>query len=69
MQFEKPEFFYLLIALIIPVLVHLFQLRRFKVQEFTNVAVLQKIIIEKLLSEMMILMWWNIGIKVVSIQV
>ena len=46
MQFEKPEFFYLLLALIIPVLVHLFQLRRFKVQEFTNVAALQKIIIE-----------------------
>ena len=43
MQFLHPEFFYALTALLIPVLIHLFQLRRFKVQAFTNVALLQKI--------------------------
>ena len=43
MQFLHPEFFYALPALLIPVLIHLFQLRRFKIQAFTNVALLQKI--------------------------
>jgi hypothetical protein len=43
MQFLHPEFFYALPALLIPIFIHLFQLRRFKVQEFTNVALLQKI--------------------------
>jgi len=43
MQFLHPEFFYALPALLIPILIHLFQLRRFKVQTFTNVALLQKI--------------------------
>ncbi|MDB4182964.1 BatA domain-containing protein [Flavobacteriaceae bacterium] len=43
MQFLHPEFFYALPALLIPVLIHLFQLRRFKVQAFTNVAFLEKI--------------------------
>ena len=43
MQFLYPYFFYALPALLIPVFIHLFQLRRFKVQEFTNVALLQKI--------------------------
>ncbi|MDB2493096.1 BatA domain-containing protein [Flavobacteriaceae bacterium] len=43
MQFLHPEFFYALPALLIPILIHIFQLRRFKVQAFTNVALLQKI--------------------------
>jgi len=43
MQFLHPEFFYALPALLIPILIHLFQLRRFKVQAFTNIALLQKI--------------------------
>ena len=43
MQFLHPEFFYALPALLIPIFIHLFQLRRFKVQAFTNVALLQKI--------------------------
>ena len=43
MQFLHPEFFYALPALLIPVFIHLFQLRRFKVQAFTNVALLKKI--------------------------
>ena len=43
MQSLHPEFFYALPALLIPIFIHLFQLRRFKVQAFTNVALLQKI--------------------------
>ena len=44
MQFKHPELFYALFALLIPILIHLFQLRKFKKQAFTNVAFLQKVI-------------------------
>ena len=44
MQFKQPEILYFLIALIIPILVHLFQLQKFKKTVFTNVAFLQKIV-------------------------
>ena len=43
MQFLHPEYFYALPALLIPIFIHLFQLRRFKKYAFTNVALLQKI--------------------------
>ncbi|WP_338733768.1 BatA domain-containing protein [Mangrovimonas cancribranchiae] len=43
MQFKHPEILYALFALIIPVIVHLFQLRKFKKQAFTNVAFLKKV--------------------------
>lgn len=43
MQFAKPEFFYGLFAIIIPVLVHFFQLRKFKIEPFTNTYFLKKI--------------------------
>src|SRR5690554_6648534 len=43
MQFKHPEFLYALFLLIIPILVHLFQLRKFQITPFTNVAFLQKI--------------------------
>ena len=43
MQFLHPEYFYALPALLIPIFIHLFQLRRFKKHAFTNVALLQKI--------------------------
>lgn len=43
MQFRHPELLYALLLLIIPILVHLFQLRRFKEERFTNVAFLKKI--------------------------
>lgn len=46
MQFALPELLYALFALLIPVLVHLFQLRRFKVQKFTNLAFLEKISVQ-----------------------
>jgi hypothetical protein len=44
MQFKHPEFLYALILLIIPIIVHLFQLRRFQKVEFTNVKFLKSII-------------------------
>jgi len=43
MQFHHPEVLYALVLLIIPILVHLFQLRRFKTEYFTNVKFLKKI--------------------------
>lgn len=43
MQFVRPEFLYAFFALLIPIVVHLFQLRRFKKQEFTNLAFLETI--------------------------
>jgi hypothetical protein len=43
MQFKYPEILYLLFLLVIPILVHLFQLRRFKKQHFTNVKLLREL--------------------------
>jgi hypothetical protein len=43
MQFKNPEILYFLVLLIIPVLIHLFQLQKFVKVPFTNVAFLQKI--------------------------
>ncbi len=46
MQFKHPELLYALFVLILPILVHLFQLRKFKKEAFTNVAFLKKINIQ-----------------------
>ncbi|HEY0046041.1 MAG TPA: BatA and WFA domain-containing protein [Flavobacterium sp.] len=46
MQFRHPEILYFLFLLIIPILVHLFQLRRFKKQYFTNVRFLKALSIQ-----------------------
>ncbi|WP_298325179.1 BatA domain-containing protein [uncultured Dokdonia sp.] len=46
MQFRHPELLYALFLLLIPILVHLFQLRKFKTEAFTNVAFLQKLNIQ-----------------------
>ena len=43
MQFNHPEVLYALFLLIIPILIHLFQLRRFKKEAFTNVKFLRKL--------------------------
>ncbi|MFP5437987.1 MAG: BatA domain-containing protein [Bacteroidia bacterium] len=43
MQFKHPDILYFLFLLIIPILVHLFQLRRFKKQYFTNVRFLKEL--------------------------
>lgn len=46
MQFKHPEILYFLFLLIIPILVHLFQLRRFKKELFTNVRFLKELSIQ-----------------------
>ncbi|GAA4277437.1 vWA domain-containing protein [Aquimarina mytili] len=46
MQFKHPEFLYALFALIIPILVHLFQLRKFQKVAFTNVQFLKAVTIQ-----------------------
>ncbi|OWP86833.1 hypothetical protein BWK60_06815 [Flavobacterium covae] len=46
MQFKHPEILYFLFLLIIPVIVHLFQLRKFKKEYFTNVRFLKELIVQ-----------------------
>ncbi len=46
MQFQHPELLYALFLLLIPIFIHLFQLRRFKQVDFTNVAFLKKVSIQ-----------------------
>lgn len=43
MQFKNPELLYALFLLIIPILIHLFQLRRFQKVQFTNVKFLKSL--------------------------
>ena len=43
MQFKHPELLYALLLLLIPIIVHLFQLRRFQKELFTNVEFLKKV--------------------------
>ena len=43
MQFKNPEILYFLFLLIIPILIHLFQLQRFQKIAFTNVKLLKEI--------------------------
>ncbi len=46
MQFKHPEILYFLFLLVVPILVHLFQLRRFKKEYFTNVRFLKTLTIQ-----------------------
>lgn len=46
MLFKYPEILFLLLLLVIPILVHLFQLRRFKKEYFTNVRFLKELSIQ-----------------------
>ncbi|WP_372752659.1 BatA and WFA domain-containing protein [Mariniflexile sp.] len=46
MQFKHPELLYALFLLLIPIIVHLFQLRKFKKEAFTNVAFLKEATIQ-----------------------
>ncbi|MEY8849293.1 BatA domain-containing protein [Psychroserpens sp. XS_ASV72] len=46
MQFKHPEILYALLLLIIPIIVHLFQLRKFKKVAFTNVKFLKELTIQ-----------------------
>jgi hypothetical protein len=44
MQFKNPEYLYFFFFLVIPILVHLFQLRKFKKEWFTNVRFLKELV-------------------------
>ncbi|GGF17665.1 BatA domain-containing protein [Flavobacterium limi] len=46
MHFKHPEILYFLFLLIVPILVHLFQLRRFKTSYFTNVRFLKELVVQ-----------------------
>lgn len=46
MQFKYPELLWALLLLIIPIVIHLFQLRKFKKTPFTNVKLLKKVVSE-----------------------
>ncbi|WZL89043.1 BatA domain-containing protein [Salinimicrobium sp. 3283s] len=46
MYFKHPELLYALVVLVIPILVHLFQLRKFKTTPFTNVRFLKKAVLQ-----------------------
>ena len=43
MQFAKPELLFLLLAIIIPIIIHLFHFRKFQIEPFTNVDLLRRI--------------------------
>jgi hypothetical protein len=46
MQFKHPELIYALLLLVIPIIVHLFQLRRFQKEAFTNVEFLKNVVLQ-----------------------
>jgi hypothetical protein len=46
MQFKHPELLYALFLLLIPIIIHLFQLRKFQKEAFTNVAFLKNVVIQ-----------------------
>ncbi|TVZ59600.1 putative membrane protein (TIGR02226 family) [Flavobacteriaceae bacterium MAR_2010_105] len=46
MQFKHPELLYALLLLIIPIIIHLFQLRKFQKEAFTNVQFLKDITLQ-----------------------
>lgn len=46
MLFKHPELLWSLFLLLLPILIHLFQLRRFKKTPFTNVKILKKVVSE-----------------------
>jgi len=46
MQFKHPELLYALFLLLIPIIVHLFQLRKFQKEPFTNVAFLKEVTLQ-----------------------
>ncbi|AYN68252.1 hypothetical protein D1013_13135 [Euzebyella marina] len=51
MQFKHPELLWALFLLLIPIFIHLFQLRRFQKTPFTNVKLLKKVVVESRRSQ------------------
>lgn len=65
MQFKHPEVFYFLFLLLIPIIVHLFQLQKFKKVTFTNVAFLQQISLQNRKSSQL-KKWLILGTRLLS---
>ena len=53
MQFKYPELLWALLLLLIPIIIHLFQLRRYKRTAFTNVSLLQKVVSQTRKSQLL----------------
>ncbi len=53
MQFKHPELLWALLLLLIPIIIHLFQLRRFEKTPFTNVKFLKKVVSESRRSNLL----------------
>ncbi|PTX62959.1 putative membrane protein (TIGR02226 family) [Kordia periserrulae] len=66
MQFKNPEVLYALFLLLIPILVHLFQLRRFEKTAFTNVKFLQNVILQTRKSSQL-KKWLILGTRLLAI--
>lgn len=66
MQFKNPEVLYALFLLLIPILVHLFQLRRFEKTAFTNVKFLQNVILQTRKSSKL-KKWLILGTRLLAI--
>ena len=66
MQFKHPEVLYALFLLLIPIIIHLFQLRRFQKIDFTNVAFLKKVTIQTRKSSQL-KKWLTLLLRVLAI--
>ncbi len=66
MQFKHPELLWALLFLLIPLIIHLFQLRRFKKTPFTNVQLLQRVVAESRRSST-IKKWLLLGTRMLLI--
>lgn len=66
MQFKNPEVLYALFLLLIPILVHLFQLRRFEKTAFTNVKFLKNVILQTRKSSQL-KKWLILGTRLLAI--
>ena len=67
MRFLHPEVLYAFFALLIPILVHLFQLRKFQTEQFTNVVLLKKLEISSRKSSQL-KKWLTLLIRLLTIS-
>lgn len=66
MQFKNPVYLYFLFILLVPIIIHLFQLRRFKKTAFTNVALLKVLSIQSRKSSQ-IKKWIVLSLRMLTI--
>ncbi|WP_188457843.1 BatA domain-containing protein [Psychroflexus planctonicus] len=66
MQFKNPVYLYFLFLLLVPIIIHLFQLRRFKKTAFTNVALLKVLSVQSRKSSQ-IKKWIVLSLRMLTI--